>query len=89
MVPASFVTINGINAEQRTVDCTDENGAIMKAKAYAFATDDDSIIVLALTSNSTHEYNQYLPLFEESVKTIKISKPGDILHQSYTRNTKN
>ncbi|HEU4824753.1 MAG TPA: hypothetical protein VFS97_15120 [Nitrososphaeraceae archaeon] len=36
------------------------------------------IIVLAFSGNSTNEYNQYLPVFEESVKTIKISKPGDI-----------
>ena len=76
--PASFVTINSIKAEQRSAECTDEEGTTKKTKAYAFATADDSIIVLAFSSNSTNEYNQYLPLFEESVKTIKISKPGDI-----------
>jgi hypothetical protein len=77
-LPASFVTINGIKAEQRTADCTDEGGTVTKTKGYTFATANDTIIVLALFGNSTKEYNQYLPQFEESVKTIKISEPGDI-----------
>jgi hypothetical protein len=77
-LPASFITINGIKAEQRSGDCTDEDGSIMKIKGYAFATTDDTIIMFTLSSNSTNEYNQYLPQFEESVKTIKIEMPGDI-----------
>jgi hypothetical protein len=72
------VTINGISAEQLTAECIDEKGANIKAKAYAFATQDDSIISMAFVNNSTKEYNQYLPLFEESVKTLKISNPGNI-----------
>jgi hypothetical protein len=59
-------------------ECKDEDGADLKAKAYAFAAQDDSLIVIGFLSNSTSSYNQYLPLFEESVKTIKISQPGDI-----------
>ncbi|MGE5634045.1 MAG: hypothetical protein ACM3VV_02325 [Deltaproteobacteria bacterium] len=59
-------------------DCTDEQGANTKTKVYAFATSDDSIILIGLYSNFTNEYNQYLPLFEESLKKIKISNPGDI-----------
>jgi hypothetical protein len=61
-LPASFITINGIKAEQRSGDCTDEDGSIMKIKGYAFATADDTIIMFTLSSNSTNEYNQYLPL---------------------------
>jgi hypothetical protein len=76
-VSPSFVTINGIRAEQRSQECTVE-GLNGKAKSYAFATADNSIIVVGLFSNSTSEYNQYLPLFDQSVKTIKISKPSDI-----------
>jgi hypothetical protein len=72
-LPASFITINGIKAEQRSGDCTDEDGSIMKIKGYAFATADDTIIMFTLSSNSTNEYNQYLPQFEESVKTIHSS----------------
>ena len=75
---ASFITINGIKAEQRSGDCTGEDGSIMKIKGYAFATADNTIIMFTLSSNSTNEYNQYLPQFEESVKTIKIEMPGDI-----------
>lgn len=74
----SSFTINGISAEQLMADCTDEQGANTKTKVYAFATSDDSIILIGLYSNSTNEYNQYLPLFEESLKKIKISNPGDI-----------
>ncbi len=72
------ITINGISAEQLTADCIDENGVNTKAKVYAFVTSDDSIIITLFYSNSNNEYNQYLPLFEESVKTIKITNPSDI-----------
>ena len=72
------VTINGISAEQLTADCIDEKGINTKAKVYVFATSDDSIILTGFYSNSNNEYNQYLPLFEESIKTIKITNPGDI-----------
>jgi hypothetical protein len=78
-LPSQSVSINGIKAEQISQECIDEEGgANLKGKGYAFATKDDSLIVIGFLSNSTDSYNQYLPLFEESVKTIKISQPGDI-----------
>jgi hypothetical protein len=76
--PASFVTINGFKAEQRSGDCTDETGSNTKIKGYTFATADSTIILVAFSSDSINDYNRYLPQFEESVKTIKISQPGDI-----------
>jgi hypothetical protein len=75
----SFVTINGINAEERVGECIDEEGGTNpKTKSYAFATQDNSLIVLGFYGNSTGTYDQNLPLFEESVKTINISRPADI-----------
>lgn len=74
----SPVTINGISAEQLIADCIDENGVNTKTMIYAFTTSNDSIILTGFISNFIDEYNQYLPLFEESVKTIKITNPSDI-----------
>ena len=79
----SFVTINGINAEERVGECTDgaEGGGVgtnAKTKSYAFATQDNSLIVVGFFGNSTTIYDQNLPLFEESVRTISISQPADI-----------
>ena len=81
--PPSFVTINGINAEERVGECTDgaEGGGVgtnAKTKSYAFATQDNSLIVVGFFGNSTTIYDQNLPLFEESVRTISISQPADI-----------
>jgi hypothetical protein len=75
----SFVTINGINAEERLGECiAEEGGTNPKTKSYTFATQNDSLIVVGFYSNSTSSYDQNLPLFEESVKTINISRPADI-----------
>jgi len=76
----SFVTINGINAEERSGECIDEEGGGTnpKTKSYAFATQNNSLIVLGFYGNSTGAYDQNLPFFEESVKTINISRPADI-----------
>ncbi len=76
----SFVTINGINAEERLGECTDVGGAgsNAKTKSYTFATQDNSLIVIGFYGNSTITYDQNLPLFEESVRTISISQPADI-----------
>jgi hypothetical protein len=82
----SFVTINGINAEERTGECTDDGGAEeeggvgtnAKTKSYAFATQDNSLVVVGFYANSTSPYDQNLPLFEESVRTISISQPADL-----------
>jgi hypothetical protein len=75
----SVVAINGINAEERSGECIDEEeGTNPKTKSYAFATQNNSLIVVGFYSNSTSNYDQNLPLFEESVKTINISRPADI-----------
>jgi hypothetical protein len=82
----SFVTINGINAEERVAECIDEEGGgelvggvtNLKTKSYTFATQDNSLIVLGFYGNLTSIYDQNLPLFEESVRTISISRPADI-----------
>jgi hypothetical protein len=82
----SFVTINGINAEERVAECIDEQeggelvGGVtnLKTKSYAFATQDNSLIVVGFYGNSTSVYDQNLPLFEESIRTISISRPADI-----------
>jgi hypothetical protein len=78
-LPASFVGINGLKAEQRSGDCTGEEGSNTKIKAYTFATADGTIILLAFSSDSINDYNRYLPQFEESVKTIRILQPGDVV----------
>jgi hypothetical protein len=69
----SFVTINGINAEERVGECT----GIGESKSYTFATQNNSLIVIGFAANS-NIYDQNLPLFEESVRTISISQPADI-----------
>jgi hypothetical protein len=84
----SFVTVNGINAEERVAECVDEEeegggelvGGVtnLKTKSYTFATQNNSLIVLGFYGNSTSIYDQNLPLFEESVRTINISRPADI-----------
>ena len=75
----SFVTINGINAEERTGECIDAaGGSNARSKSYTFATQDNSLIVVGFYGNSTSIYDQNLPLFEESVRTISISRPADI-----------
>lgn len=77
----SFVTINGINAEERLSECIDKDGGggmSLQTKSYTFATQNNSLIVVGFYGNSTITYNQYLPLFEESVRTININQPADI-----------
>jgi hypothetical protein len=76
----SFVIINGINSEERVGECTNGTGVgtNAKTKSYAFATQDNSLIVVGFYANSTITYDQNLPLFEESVRTISISRPADI-----------
>ena len=74
----SIVTISGINAEELTEECIDNNSGIeAKVKGYIFGTQDNAIVALGYYGMSI-TYDQYLPQFEDSVKTIKISTPGDI-----------
>ena len=71
----SFVTINGINAEERVGECT----GMGEAKSYTFATQNNSLIVIGFAAfGDSNIYDQNLPLFEESVRTISISQPADI-----------
>jgi hypothetical protein len=76
----SFVTINGINAEERLGECIDGGGAgtNAKTKSYTFATQNNSLIVVGFYANSTGTYDLNLPLFEESARTISISQPAEI-----------
>jgi len=41
-------------------------------------TKNDSLIVVSYHTNSTENYNKNISEFENSVKTIRISEPGDI-----------
>ena len=77
-LPTSFVTVNGLKAEQRSGDCAGEEGSNTKIKAYTFATADGTIILLAFSSYSINDYSRYLPQFEDSDKTIMIAQPGDV-----------
>jgi hypothetical protein len=77
----TFVTINNITAEERLGECIDEEaggGGNPKTKSYTFATQNNSLIIVGFYGNSTSTYDQNLPIFEESVKTINISRPADI-----------
>jgi hypothetical protein len=77
----SFVTINGINAEESLAECIEEGGetgTIAKTKSYTFATQNNSLIVVGFYANSTGTYDLNLPLFEESARTISISQPAEI-----------
>ena len=49
-----------------------------KIRAYAFATKDDSLIQVSFFGNSNSGFDKYLPQFEDSIKTLKISNPIDI-----------
>jgi hypothetical protein len=82
--PTSFtpVTINDIKAESTDLECvnnsfgTGENFST-RAKSVAFVTSDDSLISVLLVA-SPDIYERDLAKFEDSVKTVKLSKPGDI-----------
>jgi hypothetical protein len=76
-ISSSPTTINGIPAEEIVQDCNDE-GIKAKGKGYVIGTEDNSFIALGFYSSSVGKYDQYLPVFEESVKSIKALKPGDI-----------
>ena len=78
----SPVTINGIKGEEGTYTCENispEAGqnASVKAKGFTFATKNNSLILISYTG-SQNLYENELPKFQDSVKTVKISNPGDI-----------
>lgn len=82
--PPSFapVTINGIKGEQVSYKCEDipvgpKSNMSVKTKGLTFVTNDDSLIFVSFTA-SPDVFDQDIPKFEESIKTVKISNPGDI-----------
>jgi hypothetical protein len=55
---------------------TGQNASV-KAKGLTFATNDNSLILISF-AGSTNLYDKELSNFEDSVKTVKISNPGDL-----------
>jgi hypothetical protein len=79
----SPVTLGSIKGEQVTYSCEDipiETGSntTAKTKGITFATNDDSLIFVSFSA-SPNVYDLDIPKFEQSLKTVKISNPGDIL----------
>jgi hypothetical protein len=83
---ASIETVNDLTAEKSIYNCT-VDGVTFLTQAYAFATADNSVILAGLTG-SEETFEQYLPEFEESVQTIKISNPADIRESELYSNYK-
>ncbi len=73
----SPVEINGVTGQQISYEC---QGSLFAGKltGYAFATKDDSLIQVSFFGNTTSGYDKYLPQFENSIKTLKISNPTNI-----------
>ena len=75
----SPVTINGIIGEEGTYTCenitpgTGQNASV-KAKGFTFATKDNSLILISYTGYQ-NLYENELPKFQDSVKTVKIEQP--------------
>lgn len=78
----SPVTIGSIEGEQATYVCeimnpiTGSNKSIHSLSS-TFATKDDSLILISYYG-SKNQYDINLPKFEESLKSVKITNPGDI-----------
>ena len=80
----SPVTLDGIKGEQVTYSCEDipigaGSNTTAKTKGITFATNDDSLIFVSFSA-SPDIYDLDVPKFEQSLKTVKISNPGDILN---------
>ena len=76
----SNVSLNGINAEQRIFECpnlANMGGGNATVKSYTLVTGDDSLVTVSFFS-SKEDYEKNLPVFDDAVKTIKLSNPGDI-----------
>jgi hypothetical protein len=83
---ASIETVNDLTAEKSIYNCT-VDGATFLTQAYAFATSDNSVVLVGFTG-SAETFEQYLPEFEESVQTTKISNPADIRESELYSNYK-
>jgi len=76
------VTLGGIAGEQVTYFCegipmgTGTNISA-KTKGITFATEDNSLIFVSFSA-SPNIYDLDIPKFDEALKTLKISQPGDI-----------
>ena len=70
------VVINGATGQQISYEC--QGPFAGKIRAYAFATKDDSLIQVSFFGSSNSGFDKYLPQFEDSIKTLKISNPIDI-----------
>jgi hypothetical protein len=78
----SPVMINSIKGEEATYTCETVNPATGSNRSIntldvTFATKDDSLIFISYYA-SKNLYENELPKFEESLKSVKISNPGDI-----------
>jgi hypothetical protein len=76
----SNVILNGINAEQRVFECqnlANMIGGNATVKSYTLVTNDDSLVSISLFG-AKENYEKNLPIFEDAVKTIKLSNRGDI-----------
>jgi hypothetical protein len=51
-------------------------------------TKNDSLIAIAYHANSTENYSKNISEFENSVKTIRISEPGDIKESAFCQDYK-
>jgi hypothetical protein len=76
------VTINSIKGEEGTYVCETVNPTTGSNKSIrtldvTFATKDDSLIFISYYGSES-QYDNDLPKFEESLKSVKISNPGDI-----------
>jgi hypothetical protein len=79
----SPVILDGIKGEQVTYSCEDipmgaGSNTTAKTKGITLATNDDSLIFVSFSA-SPNVYDLDIPKFEQSLKTVKISNPGDIL----------
>jgi hypothetical protein len=72
----SYVELNGLEAIQGDSECSN-GGEYSRTKTYAFMTD-YQMIAIAFTSNSTDAYALYEPEFDESISSLRVSKPVDI-----------
>ena len=79
-IEISNVDLNGINAEQRIFECpnlANMGGGNATVKSCTLVTGDDSLVTVSFFS-SKEDYEKNLPVFDDAVKTIKLSNPGDI-----------
>lgn len=65
-----YVSMQGVNAIENVEECASE-GVYAKSKVYIMPTQ-SRIAVLAYSVKSAEKYDEYLPAFEQSVKTARL-----------------